>query len=439
MSYLDFVSQPVQCLQGEINVPGDKSISHRSIIFGAIAKGISTIDGFLEGEDCLATLKAFQSMGIFIERPEPQQVVIHGVGKYGLKAPASAIDCGNSGTSMRLLAGLLAAQKFDSEVIGDASLSKRPMERVSRPLTQMGARITTNEGKPPLLIKGVQSLTGISYEMPMASAQVKSCILIAGLYAIGETCVTEPGLTRDHTENMLSAFSYPLKKVGNRISINSENECIATHIDIPGDISSAAFFIVAATLIPNSRLLIRKVGVNSTRTGIIQILTKMGARINLENERLCGKELVADLLVEYAQLKGIDIPADLVPLAIDEFPIIFIAAACAKGKTTLHGAAELRSKESDRIGAMVEGLKQLGIEAQAFEDGVSIVGGKLAGGTVESYHDHRIAMAFAIAGAMADSPVIIKNCSNVATSFPNFVKTANSIQLFIEEVRDENR
>ncbi|ARH00276.1 3-phosphoshikimate 1-carboxyvinyltransferase [Legionella micdadei] len=434
---LNFVSSPVKAIRGEITVPGDKSISHRAIILGSIAKGTTTISGFLEGEDCLATLRAFTAMGVKIERQANQRVVIHGVGKHGLNEPKEVIDCGNSGTSMRLLAGLLAAQPFDSELNGDASLQKRPMERVSRPLMQMGAEITTTEGRPPLHIRGGHVLHGITYEMPEASAQVKSCLLLAGMYAQGETRVIEPGFTRDHTERMLTTFSYPIQKAENTIIINSESECLGTDITVPGDVSSAAFFIVAATLIPGSELLIRNVGINPTRTGIIQILTRMGANITLRNKRLCGEELVADLVVKSATLEGIDIPTALVPLAIDEFPVIFIAAACAKGQTLLHGAKELRCKESDRIGAMVAGLQQLGIESQAFEDGLYINGGKLNGGEVNSYHDHRIAMAFAIAGAVAKSPVTIKDCVNVATSFPTFVDTANKIKLAIKEINNE--
>ncbi|STX28948.1 3-phosphoshikimate 1-carboxyvinyltransferase [Legionella beliardensis] len=435
MNTFDYVSSPVQQLRGDITVPGDKSISHRAIMFGAIAEGTTTINGFLDGEDCLATLNAFRLMGVAIEGPIAQRVIIQGVGKHGLQAPAEVIDCGNSGTSIRLLAGLLAAQSFDSVLTGDASLLKRPMERISRPLTQMGADIDTTEGKPPLSIKGGQSLTGITYEMPEASAQVKSSLLLAGLYASGETTVIEPGLTRDHTERMLTAFSYPISKSENKIIINSEATCIGTDVIVPGDISSAAFFIVAATLIPDSDILIRNVGINPTRTGIIQILQQMGAKIELKNKRLYGEELVADLHVQYAPLEGIDIPTALVPLAIDEFPIIFIAAACAKGQTRLHGAKELRNKESDRISAMVDGLQRLGIEAQAFYDGVFINGGTLQGGEIDSYHDHRIAMAFAIAGAAAKNEIIIKNCENVATSFPTFVNTANMIQLAIKEQR----
>lgn len=439
MSSVNFKSSPVKALVGEITVPGDKSISHRAIILGAIAKGTTTVSGFLEGEDCLATLKAFRAMGVEIEGPFNQRIIIHGVGKYGLRKPKQIIDCGNSGTSMRLLAGLLAAQSFDSEMTGDQSLLKRPMERVSRPLKQMGADIMTTGGCPPLYLRGRHKLYGIRYEMPVASAQVKSCLLLAGLYAQGETTIIEPGQTRDHTEKMLTAFSYPIQKAENTLIINSENECLGTDIIVPGDLSSAAFFIVAATLIPGSELFIKNVGINPTRTGIIQILTLMGADIRLNNKRLYGEELVADIQVKYAPLEGIDIPVAFVPLAIDEFPIIFIAAACAKGQTLLHGAKELRTKESDRIGAMVEGLQRLGIEVQAFEDGLTIKGGSLEGGEINSYHDHRIAMSFAIAGAVAKTDLTINDCANVTTSFPNFVKTANEIKLAIKEIYNEVR
>ncbi len=417
-------------------MPGDKSISHRSIIFGAIAKGTTIINGFLDGDDCMATLKAFQSMGVTIEGPDEQQVVIYGVGKQGLQKPEKIVDCGNSGTSMRLLAGLLTAQSFDSQLTGDESLLKRPMLRVSKPLAQMGADITTVDGKPPITIKGGKKLTGIHYVMPEASAQVKSCILLAGLYAEGETRITEIGVSRDHTELMLKNFSYPVHRSDNTLIINSANECIGTDIYIPGDISSAAFFIVAASIIPGSDILIRNVGINPTRTGIIHILLEMGANITLLEQRQLGEEWVADLRIKYAPLRGINIEASLVPLAIDEFPVIFIAAACAQGKTTLHGASELRFKESDRIAAMVDGLKKLGIHAQALDDGIIIEGGTIHGGTVESKGDHRIAMSFAIAGAVASDPVTIKNCVNVATSFPLFVETAKELQLHIEETID---
>lgn len=438
MSYHHFKSHPVSVLQGVISVPGDKSISHRSIILGAIAKGITTVNGFLNGADCLATLNAFQSMGVVIWQPNPSQVIIHGVGKYGLSKPSQMIDCGNSGTSIRLLAGLLAAQTFDSELSGDASLVTRPMARISRPLVEMGANITTCDNKPPLIIRGGASLRGIRWEMEQASAQVKSCILLAGLYAAGKTTVIESKPTRNHTEKMLAAFSCPVTKEANEISIDASKECIATTINVPGDISSAAFFIVAATIIPNANLLIKQVGINPTRTGIIDILKKMGANIQFENQGFYGEEPVADLRVSYAPLSGIDIPPEWVPLAIDEFPIILIAAATAHGLTRLRGASELRSKESDRIAAMVDGLNQLGIDAKALDDGVDIIGGVLQGGVINSHHDHRIAMAFAIAGSVAKSAVTIKDCKNVATSFPTFIEVAHSLQLAIEEIYNDD-
>lgn len=425
------ISSPVDSVQGDITVPGDKSISHRAIMLGAIANGITTVHGFLDGEDCLATLRAFQSMGVQIKRHENTKVVIHGVGKHGLQKPSSAIDCGNSGTTMRLLAGILAAQSFDSELTGDASLSNRPMERIIRPLTQMGANIEAQNGRLPLRIHGGRSIQGISYEMPEASAQVKSCVMLAGLYAKDETCVIEPGETRDHTERMLASFSYPLRQSGHRIAINAANECIGTNIIVPGDMSSAAFFIVAATLIPGSDLIIRNVGINPTRTGMLHILKRMGANITISNRRQFGEEPVADLHVCHAQLHGIEIPESIVAAAIDEFPVLFIAAACATGQTLLHGAKELRYKESDRIAAMAEGLHQLGIEAKPLNDGMFIRGGTLHGGVVDSQHDHRIAMAFAIAGAVATAPVTIKHCAQVGTSFPTFIEIANQINLSI--------
>lgn len=438
MKPVHYISSPVASVFGDITVPGDKSISHRALMLGAIASGTTTISGFLDAADCLSTLKALQSMGVLIEGPVAQRVIVHGVGKYGLKKPFGTIDCGNSGTSMRLLAGLLAGQCFDSELDGDMSLRKRPMERVTRPLVQMGAVITSCEGKSPLTIRGGAYLTGMTYEMPEASAQVKSCLLLAGMYADGETTVIEPGLTRDHTERLFTSFSYPIQKTENGIVINSDGECVGTDVMVPGDISSAAFFIVAATITPGSDLVIRHVGINPTRVGVLQILKLMGANITLINKRLWGEEPVADLHVKYAPLEGIDIPVSLVPLAIDEFPVIFIAASCAKGRTKLQGARELRLKESDRIEVMVEGLQTLGIEAVALGDGVFINGGKFRGGVVNSYQDHRVAMAFSIAACVADGPVLIHDCDNVRTSFPGFLQTGNSAHMNMR-VNDESK
>lgn len=429
------VSNPVESVNGAFSVPGDKSISHRAVIFGSIAQGVTRISGFLDGADCMATLKAFQSMSVQVEGPKNQNLIIHGLGKHGLKKPKDRLDCGNSGTSMRLLAGLLAAQPFDSELTGDDSLLKRPMLRVSKPLMEMGADVLTTEGKPPLQIRRVPHLTGIHYVMEQASAQVKSCIVLAGLYAKGQTSIVETSVTRDHTERMLETFSYPLLRQGKTITLESKHECQATEITVPGDISSAAFFIVAATIIPGSDVLISNVGVNPTRTGILEILSAMGASIRILNPRQFGAEPVADLHVQYSPLKGIHIPESLVPLAIDEFPIVFIAAACAQGQTILRGAEELRFKESDRISVMVDGLVELGIDAKDLEDGIQIQGGPMHGGVVDSQGDHRIAMAFAVAGAASTEPVTILNSAQVATSFPNFVHTANKIHLRIEEMQ----
>lgn len=426
---MNFLSMPGNSLKGEITVPGDKSISHRAIMLGAIAEGVTQVNGFLQGDDCLATLTAFRAMGVSIEDTKDGALSIRGVGKYGLQAPHGVIDCGNSGTTIRLLSGLLAAQRFDTVLTGDASLKKRPMTRVSRPLQNMGAKIETDGGCPPIQIYGRQTLHGICYEMPEASAQVKSCILLAGLYATGKTQVVEPEPTRDHTELMLKAFSYPVTRVQNVITIDASHECQGTRIDVPGDLSSAAFFIVGAMITPGSQLLIRNVGINPTRTGIITILKKMGGNIVLHNVRQYGAEPVADIEVSYSDLRGIEIPEETVPLAIDEFPILFIAAACAKGTTQLRGAAELRVKESDRIGAMAEGLIKLGIDAQATPDGMIIQGGRIGGGEVNSYHDHRIAMAFSMAGVIASQPILIQHCDNVSTSFPGFVETANQVQM----------
>lgn len=420
-----FVAKPVEKLSGILQVPGDKSISHRSIIFGSLAEGVTYIEGFLEGEDALATLQAFRDMGVVIEGPNNGKVVIHGVGLTGLKAPPGSLYLGNSGTSMRLLAGLLSAQPFDTTLTGDASLSKRPMNRVAKPLRDMGALIKTGpDGRPPLNIKGGHLLTGMHYYMPMASAQVKSCLLLAGLYASGETSVTEPSPTRDHTERMLKGFGYPIKIEGSTVTIKPNGKLTATSIHVPADISSAAFFLVAASIAKEADITLCHVGVNPTRTGVIEILKLMGANISLENEIEVGGEPVADVRVKNAKLKGITIPEELVPLAIDEFPALFIAAACAEGKTILTRAEELRVKESDRIQVMADGLVTLGIKAEPTSDGIIIEGGQLMGGEIWSHADHRIAMSFVIASLRAQGDIRIHDCANVATSFPNFLELA---------------
>ena len=421
---ITFNVQPGGSLRGEIRVPGDKSMSHRSIMLGSLAEGVTHVKGFLNAEDALATLAAFRAMGVEIEGPVNGEVTIHGVGKHGLKEPKEPLYLGNSGTSMRLLSGLLAGQKFNTVLTGDKSLSSRPMKRVTAPLATMGANIKTEpDGTAPLHITGTDQLKAIDYVMPMASAQVKSCLLLAGMYADGETTVVEPAPTRDHTERMLNGFGYPVQREGNKACINSKGKLTACEIDVPSDISSAAFCLVGASIAPNSDVTLKHVGINPTRTGIIDILRLMGANIEVLNERSVGGEPVADLRVVSSQLKGIDIPEELVPLAIDEFPVLFVAAACAEGQTTLTGAKELRVKECDRIQVMADGLQTLRVDAVPTEDGMIIQGkvvDSIDGGEVYTHDDHRIAMSFSIAGLRATAPITIHDCQNVNTSFPEF-------------------
>ena len=424
--------QPGGSVRGSIRVPGDKSISHRSIMLGSLAEGTTEVSGFLEGEDALATLQCFRDMGVVIEGPNNGRVTVHGVGLHGLKAPKGDLYVGNSGTSMRLLAGILAGQTFSTRMTGDASLTKRPMGRVAKPLSAMGAKIQTAEdGRPPLEITGGQSLKGMHYDLPMASAQVKSCMLLAGLYADSPVSVTEPAPTRDHTERMLAGFGYKVEREGATAKVAPGGKLSATTIDVPADISSATFFIVAAAISEGSDLTLTHVGINPTRVGVINILKLMGADIELQNQREVGGEPVADIHVRHAPLRGIDVPEDQVPLAIDEFPAIFIAAACAEGRTRVCGAEELRVKETDRIQAMIDGLKILGCECEATEDGAIIRGGPLSGGTVQSQHDHRIAMSFSIAGLRASGEIVVSDCANVATSFPNFIELAQTVGMRI--------
>lgn len=432
-SIVNFQTQPSASLVGEILVPGDKSISHRTIMLGAIAQGTTHINGFLEAEDTLATLNALRAMGVKIEGPNQGKVIVHGVGLHGLQKPEAPLNLGNSGTSMRLLSGLLAGQKFSSVLMGDASLSKRPMRRVTMPLADMGAIIDlTGAGTAPLHIHGNANLKGIDYVMPVASAQVKSCLILAGLYAQGNTSITEPTPTRDHTERMLEGCAYPLNKQGNKITIKGDHSLQAVALDVPGDLSSAAFFLVGGTIAQNADITLQHVGVNPTRTGIIDILRLMGADIAINNKRLIGGEPVADLRVRSSQLQGIEVPQHLVALAIDEFPALFVAAACAKGQTVVTGAQELRFKESDRIQVMADGLNQLGIDAQATANGMIVKGGNIQGGTVIAHGDHRIAMAFAMAGVNAKNSITIQDCVNVNTSFPSFIKQAQDLGLHIK-------
>ncbi len=434
---MKFCVQPGGSLTGRIRVPGDKSMSHRSVMLGALAEGQTQVSGFLEGEDALATVAAFRAMGVKIEGPDNGKLFIEGVGLNGLVAPEHALDMGNSGTSMRLLAGLLAGQEFTATLTGDESLCKRPMGRVISPLERMGAVIASEpEGRPPLIIYGQGTLRGIHYDLPMASAQVKSCVLLAGMYAEGRTSVTEPAPTRDHTERMLRGFGYNVERRNGVISLEGGGRLKGSTIDIPADVSSAAFFLVGASISPGSDLTLEHVGMNPTRIGVLNILGLMGADIQVLNEREVGGEPVADLRVRHAPLKGIQIPEEEVPLAIDEFPALFIAAACAEGRTVLTGAEELRVKESDRIASMAEGLTTLGIQNEVRPDGIVIEGGTLGGGAVSTYHDHRIAMSFAIAGLRASSRIDVLDCDHVTTSFPGFAALASTAGLLLHEAAD---
>lgn len=426
-----YLVQPSARVGGELTVPGDKSISHRALMLGGIAHGPSEIRGFLPSEDCHATLAALRAMGVVVEQHSATHLTVHGAGARGLAAPGRVLDMGNSGTALRLFMGLLAAQAFDTTLIGDASLMQRPMERVAKPLRAMGAAIETAGGKPPVRIAGGRPLTSIDYDLPVPSAQVKSAILLAGLAAAGVTRVTEPAPTRDHTERMLAGFGVRLQRRGATVGIEGGQQLAATRIDVPADISSAAFFLVAGALAAHEGLVLRNVGVNPTRTGILEILRLMGADIRIESRGESGGEPSADITVRASALRGIRIPVELVPLAIDEFPVLFIAAAAAEGVTELTGAGELRVKETDRLAVMAEGLATLGVRHELSPDGIRIEGGPLSGGTVDSHGDHRIAMAFAVAGLRARGPLEILDVANVATSFPDFVPLARTAGLAI--------
>ena len=422
---LDWRSGAGSPLRGSVRVPGDKSISHRALMLAAIAEGRSHIRGFLEGEDTRATAAVLAQLGVRIEAPTAGERIVHGAGLHGLRASAQPLDCGNAGTGMRLLAGLLAGQTFDSMLVGDASLSRRPMGRVTEPLGRMGARIDTRDGLPPLHLHGGSPLHGIRYELPVASAQVKSALLLAGLYARGSTEVIEPHPTRDYTERMLAAFGWPVEFAPGRARLEGGHRLQGADIDVPADFSSAAFFLVAASIVPGSQLRLPEVGLNPRRTGLLQALRLMGADITVERPREAGGEPVGDLVVRHAPLHGAELPTALVPDMIDEFPALFVAAAAASGRTVVRGAAELRVKESDRIATMAAGLRALGVSVEETPDGAIVEGGPIGGGTVESLTDHRIAMSFAVAGLHASGPVRINDCRHVATSFPGFREMAN--------------
>ena len=422
---LDWVSRSTGALHGDVVVPGDKSVSHRSMMLSAIAEGTSHIRGFLEGEDTRATAAVLAQLGVSIESPSAGERVVRGVGLHGLRGSSRPLDCGNAGTGMRLLTGLLAGQSFDSTLIGDESLSKRPMRRVTDPLAKMGAHIDTHDGLPPLHVHGGKTLHGISYELPVASAQIKSALLLAGLYAKGSTEIIEPHPTRDYTERMLAAFGWPIEFSPGRARLEGGHRLTATDVVVPADFSSAAFFLVAASIVPHSIVRLPAVGLNPRRTGLLEALRLMGADIQIERQSESGGEKVGDLVVRHAPLHGIELPEALVPDMIDEFPALFVAAAVAKGRTIVRGAAELRVKESDRIATMAAGLRALGVRIEETPDGAIIDGGAIEAGAVDSHGDHRIAMSFAAAGLVAKGEVVIRDCANVATSFPGFLELAN--------------
>lgn len=434
----DYVVQPSLEASGSVRVPGDKSISHRALMLGSIADGTTEVRGFLESEDCLATMKAMRALGVKIEQTGTQALRVHGVGMRGLKGASQALDMGNSGTAMRLMTGLLAGQSFASELIGDSSLMKRPMERAAAPLRLMGAKIETFDGKPPVKISPTNELEAIRYELPVASAQVKSSVLLAGLYANGTTEVIEPAITRDHTERMLVGFGCSVDAAHGQVRLAPPRRLEACSLEVPGDFSSSAFFLIAGSISRSGAVVIKGVGINPTRTGLLDILALMGADLRVVNHRSAGAEPVADIEVHPAKLKGIEVPPHLVPLAIDEFPALFIAAACAEGETLVTGAEELRVKESDRIAVMADGLKAMGVQCEVLPDGMRIQGrtdaAVFSGGEIDSHGDHRIAMSFAVASLRAAAPIRIRDVANVATSFPGFVQTAAAVGLRVSEL-----
>ena len=435
---MHFLVQPSVVKDAVVTVPGDKSVSHRALMLGSIADGTTEVAGFLAGDDCLATLAAMRAMGVPIEHPSATRLRIQGVGLSGLQTPSEVLDLGNSGTAMRLMAGLLCGQTFDSVLTGDDSLRGRPMQRVIEPLRRMGAVIESLGGRPPLRISGQRALGAIDYELPVASAQVKSAVLLAGLYANGVTCVSEPAVTRDHTERMLQTMGVKVDSSGGRICMPGSQRLTGCPIQVPADLSSAAFLVLAAILSDHAEVLIEGVGVNPTRTGVLDILTAMGADIALENPRRYGAEPVADIRVRSSQLVGCEVDPRLVSLAIDEFPILFVAAAAARGVTKYAGIGELRVKESDRIAAMAAGLRALGIRVDESDDGAVVHGGRMTAGRVSSHGDHRVAMSFAIAATVANGDVLIEDVEAVATSFPGFGDRLAELGVSIFEVDDRD-
>ena len=433
-----YTAAPSVAVSGTIAVPGDKSVSHRSLLLSGIATGTSHIEGFLPSEDCLASLAAMRALGVQIEQPDDTTLQVRGVGLRGLNGSAQALNMGNAGTAMRLFTGLLSAQSFDSRLIGDPSLMQRPMERVARPLREMGADVRTSGGTAPIDIRGGAVLRAIEYRMPVASAQVKSALLLAGLYAKGITTVISPALSRDHSERMLRAFGARVIVEGLKVALEPPERLEAQRLTVPGDFSSAAFFVVAGLLgAAPGGLTIQNVGMNPTRTGLLDILRRMGGQIEVANSRDSGAEPLADLTVRRSDLRGIKVPPELVALSIDEFPVLFIAAACAEGETLLSGAEELRVKESDRIAVMSAGLKALGVPHETYPDGLRIqgraAGASFAAGEVDCLGDHRVAMSFSVASLRAAGPIIIRDVANVATSFPGYVQLARRAGLNLNE------
>ncbi|HEX5420366.1 MAG TPA: 3-phosphoshikimate 1-carboxyvinyltransferase [Gammaproteobacteria bacterium] len=436
-----FLARPVTRIGGRIAVPGDKSISHRALMLGSIAEGPTAVRNFLRSDDCIATWRAFEALGVSIHDNEDGSIRIEGVGPHGLEAPPRPLDLGNAGTAIRLMTGLLAGQSFDSELTGDESLRRRPMERIAAPLRAMGARIATRDGKAPIRISGGARLAGLDYTLPVASAQVKSALLLAALQAHGRVTVHSPAPSRDHTERMLRSFGARVEWADAdstpsgpalTVALEGPQKLRGMALDVPGDFSSAAFFLVAGCLGAADGLLIEGVGVNPTRTGLLALLEAMGAQVELRNPRDACAEPVADLFVKAGELRGIDVPPELVPLAIDELPVLLIAAAGAEGTTIVRGAEELRQKESDRIAVMAAALNALGARVEERADGLIVEGGRLHAGSVDSHGDHRIAMAFAVASLVADGPIEIRNTAQVATSFPGFIQMAEAVGFDIE-------
>ena len=426
---------PARTFAGEVRVPGDKSVSHRAVMLGAIANGETEVTGFLEAEDTRATLRAVRALGITVESDDAGSLRIRGAGREGLRRPAGPLDLGNSGTGLRLLAGLLAGHPFDSTLVGDESLSRRPMRRIAEPLARMGARVETAPGgTPPLTVQGGQRLTGVEHRLEVASAQVKSCLLLAGLNARGRTRIEESAPSRDHTERMLAGFGYEVERSRDGVALAGGGELTGQTVSVPRDLSSAAFFLVGACIAPRGRVRLPGVGVNPTRDGVLRILERMGASVSLENRRDSGGEPVADLVAGESRLKGIEIEGDLVALGIDEIPVLLLAAARAEGVTVVSGAAELRVKESDRLAAMEEGLRRLGVSVEARPDGLVVHGRgePFRAARVASRGDHRIAMTFALAALAADGPIEIEDCENVATSFPGFTTEARAAGVEVE-------